>query len=153
MVPANNMLGHGFYQFCPELFYRALDTKYGFKIKKLFLYEADWRNYWIESPDPATVGQRLPLVNCRQTGLLMVAQKIADNVGTFSEIGWPQQAEYQQIEWKRKKATDRKDQNPAKSFLRDLKPHLPVFALDTAAKLAGLAMLRHRKKYSRFRPF
>jgi SAM-dependent methyltransferase len=31
-TPANNDMGHGFYQFSPELFFRIFDEKYGFRI-------------------------------------------------------------------------------------------------------------------------
>ena len=32
LAPANNMLGHGFYQFSPELFYRIFSKENGFSV-------------------------------------------------------------------------------------------------------------------------
>jgi hypothetical protein len=35
----NNFCGHGFYQFSPELFYRALSAENGFEMKRLIAAE------------------------------------------------------------------------------------------------------------------
>ena len=39
--PANGMCGHGFYQFSPDFFFRALDDANGFRVDELFLVEAE----------------------------------------------------------------------------------------------------------------
>jgi hypothetical protein len=38
--PANNLMGHGFYQFSPELFFRIFSEENGFKINGMFLVAA-----------------------------------------------------------------------------------------------------------------
>jgi hypothetical protein len=37
--PANNFMGHGFWQFSPELIYRVFSAENGFNIRGVFLHE------------------------------------------------------------------------------------------------------------------
>ncbi len=39
--PANGMCGHGFYQFSPDFFFRALSNENGFRVDEVFLIEAE----------------------------------------------------------------------------------------------------------------
>lgn len=41
IVPANNWLGHGFYQFGPEMFFRVFQPENGFRIHSLMLFGVD----------------------------------------------------------------------------------------------------------------
>jgi len=36
-TPASNLCGHGFYQFSPELFYRALNATNGFEVERMIM--------------------------------------------------------------------------------------------------------------------
>jgi SAM-dependent methyltransferase len=43
-TPANNYFGHGFYQFSPELFFRALSEENGFRIERIVALENDLKH-------------------------------------------------------------------------------------------------------------
>jgi SAM-dependent methyltransferase len=46
ITPSNNLMGHGFYQFSPELFFRVFTPANGFRIEKVLIYECPWRSVW-----------------------------------------------------------------------------------------------------------
>ncbi|MGH8513088.1 MAG: class I SAM-dependent methyltransferase, partial [Gammaproteobacteria bacterium] len=48
VVPGNNFLGHGFYQFSPELFYRIFTQANGFAVIKMFVFEDRAGATWFE---------------------------------------------------------------------------------------------------------
>jgi SAM-dependent methyltransferase len=85
----NNFLGHGFYQFSPELFYRALNDENGFAVKRIIAAEV--RGKWFEVADPQTVKGRVELINDKQTYLMVLAQKI-ESKSLFTNA--PQQSDY-----------------------------------------------------------
>ena len=103
-TPANNQLGHGFYQFSPELFFRTLSKDRGFDVERMVAVEFRYSgteygavpgSYRVQ--DPANVGSRITLVNSRPVTLMIQARKtahVADPFGTF-----PQQSDYTQL-WK-----------------------------------------------------
>ena len=70
----NNFLGHGFYQFSPELFYRALSAENGFRVVRIIAAEVGGR--WYEAADPQAVKGRVELVNDRQTYLMVLAERV-----------------------------------------------------------------------------
>ncbi len=90
-TPANNYFGHGFYQFSPELFYRALAPEHGFAIERLqavvdtagfsslggvrYAFPITGRRY--DVADPRQVGQRVLLVNDRPVLLFIQARRTA----------------------------------------------------------------------------
>ena len=52
ITPANNFLGHGFYQFSPELYFRVFSPDNGFRVLKMYLYADRKKNasfYWYEN--------------------------------------------------------------------------------------------------------
>jgi len=57
----NNFLGHGFYQFSPELFYRALSEENGFWVKRMIAAEVGGK--WFEVADPKQIKGRVELIN------------------------------------------------------------------------------------------
>lgn len=75
-VPANNLMGHGFYQFSPELFYRVYSPENGFEVKRLIVVDADTgRRY--EAMDPAKIGRRVELYGTApRFSMIMLAKKI-----------------------------------------------------------------------------
>src|SRR5216683_1840930 len=77
ITPANNLMGHGFYQFSPELFFRVFTSANGFRIAKIILYEYPWKRVWYEVADPAQVRRRVELTNRRPAYLIVWAQKTA----------------------------------------------------------------------------
>jgi hypothetical protein len=89
---ANNFMGHGFYQFSPELFYRVFGRENGFRLHRAVVFESRiGRPRWYEAADPREVGERVELINGRQTYLMVHAERIAD-VPIFATP--PQQADY-----------------------------------------------------------
>jgi hypothetical protein len=72
-VPANNHLGHGFYQFSPELFYRVLGPDNGFEVVGMTLTEW-WSGRRYGAVDPAAVGRRVELY---ATGPALVVSVLA----------------------------------------------------------------------------
>jgi SAM-dependent methyltransferase len=93
---ANNFLGHGFYQFSPELFYRVFSAENGFEVESLVLTEVNSDGAWYEVADPAKVRSRVTLVNGARTYMMMRARKVAD-VEMFRQI--PQQSDYRDARW------------------------------------------------------
>jgi hypothetical protein len=89
---ANNFMGHGFYQFSPELFYRVFTRENGFRLHRAVVFESRiGRPRWYEAADPHEIGERVELINGRQTYLMVHAERIAD-VPIFAVP--PQQADY-----------------------------------------------------------
>lgn len=95
---SNNHMGHGFYQFSPELFFRLFSEKYGFKIHQIYLFTHDYpgaeishKIEYYEINDPEVVGERVGLVNNKPTCLTIESEKVSE-VELF-KIN-PQQSDY-----------------------------------------------------------
>jgi hypothetical protein len=91
MTPANNQMGHGFYQFSPEVYYRVFSEENGFKIKKMFIKSLDEKSDWYEVADPKNVKSRVTIVNSSPLTILFVAEKIIEK-NIFATF--PQQSDY-----------------------------------------------------------
>ena len=74
-TPANNLCGHGFYQFSPELFFRVFTPANGFELLRLYIL-CEGRAYHVV--DPIDVHGRVLLLNSKATTLRVHARKIAD---------------------------------------------------------------------------
>lgn len=96
ITPTNNFLGHGFYQFSPELFFRIFSAPNGFSLTRLIIFEDRPDADWFEVVDPAEAGERVMLVNRTPTYLLVIAQKTA---ATDVFASAPQQSDYVSM-WK-----------------------------------------------------
>jgi SAM-dependent methyltransferase len=88
---ANNLLGHGFYQFSPELFFRVFSDDNGWKTDAVLLCEHQMvpPRFW-KVQDPKTVGARLELQNNNQLYLMIITKKIRDEW----KFVIPQQSDY-----------------------------------------------------------
>jgi SAM-dependent methyltransferase len=95
---ANNYLGHGFYQFSPELFFRVFSKENGFCVDHIYLSEDKATKYWYEVPDPAVIKSRVELRNSLPTLMLVRARKVNDL--TPFAIN-PQQSDYAQDLWQK----------------------------------------------------
>jgi hypothetical protein len=97
-VPANNLCGHGFYQFSPELMYRVFARENGFELKKVVVLQARFpgvelapiRRAYVVA-DPAAVRRRVGLLSRRPVVMVVEAQKVAD--ATPFAVA-PQQSDY-----------------------------------------------------------
>ena len=88
---ANNLLGHGFYQFSPELFYRFLCPENGWASPAVFLceHQRDPPRFWFVE-DPSSLGRRIQIQNGAQLNLLVVATK----TNHPPSLTTPQQSDY-----------------------------------------------------------
>ncbi len=75
MSPANNSMGHGFYQFSPELFYRALSPENGFRVVEMVAVEMRDDAPWYAVRDPAEVGRRVEWQSSSETYLFVCARR------------------------------------------------------------------------------
>jgi len=85
---ANNCMGHGFYQFSPELFYSTLNTANGFEIKKVLIYSDDG---WFEARNPSAIRDRVQAQTRGETFIFVLATKI-EQVELFATP--PHQSDY-----------------------------------------------------------
>jgi len=90
-TPANNYLGHGFYQFSPELFFRVLSPANGFCVERCIAVEYGLRRRWFEVTDPEVVRARVTLINAAPVILLVWARRVTIQP-LFSAA--PQQSDY-----------------------------------------------------------
>jgi hypothetical protein len=90
-VPANNLLGHGFYQFSPELYYRYFSPMNGYIQTAVFVCEAyiPVPRFW-HVKDPAILRKRSNIQSSEQLNLLCIALK-GNHV---AETAIPQQSDY-----------------------------------------------------------
>ena len=78
ITPASNLMGHGFYQFSPELFFRVFSAVNGFALNKIVLYnssKADAPFYQVT--DPASAKGRNNLISSQPMYLAVLAQRVA----------------------------------------------------------------------------
>lgn len=92
ITPANNFMGHGFYQFSPDLHFRIFSQNNGFSIESMVLFESPSTDKWYEVTDPEKTRKgRVEFINNRPTFLLIQAKKVGC-VPIFSSL--PQQSDY-----------------------------------------------------------
>jgi len=87
----NNFLGHGFYQFSPELFFRVFDRQNGFEMERILLLDHMGGGHWYEVSDPKRVGWRDQVVTRGPVSLFVQARKV-EEVPLFGST--PQQSDY-----------------------------------------------------------
>jgi hypothetical protein len=96
-TPANNLCGHGFYQFSPELMFRVFTESNGFELQRVLLMETtlpvETRPYRAvyEVTDPKIARERVTLTSARPVMMLVEARKIA-SVTPFASA--PLQGDY-----------------------------------------------------------
>jgi hypothetical protein len=86
---ANNYMGHGFFQFSPELFFTLLSKQNGFRTDSVVLVENSPRHRKFEAISPDEAHHRFETMTFWRTTLHCVATKLADVPPTF-----PQQSDY-----------------------------------------------------------
>ncbi len=58
VTPCNGWMGHGFYPFSPELFFRALSPENGFLLEHQFIWQRANRDKWYSCIDPKLLNRR-----------------------------------------------------------------------------------------------
>jgi hypothetical protein len=86
----NNWCGHGFYQFSPELFFRALSPQNGFSVVEMYFADLEGTTFY-RVADPAAVRSRIQLWTSVPVFLLVHARRdvVRDVFATA-----PQQSDY-----------------------------------------------------------
>ena len=158
----NNMVGHGFYQFSPELFFRIFSRENGFETTRMIAvedtfgrsslcgvkYDFPIQGHWYNVHDPDKVRKRNILIT-RESVVLMVLAKKLSNEALFQVC--PQQSEYG--------ADDQSVLNPANQnrfgrvLIRSLRRYFPEsFWREWMPKLAVIVdparRWRHRRRNS-----
>jgi SAM-dependent methyltransferase len=93
---ANNLCGHGFYQFSPELFYRALGPENGFEVERMIIHRVGPYGNWYEVSDPNVIRSRVELITFTPVHMLVQAKRVAVKE-IFQKT--PQQSDYV-VKWK-----------------------------------------------------
>ena len=91
ITPANNFMGHGFYQFSPEIYFSIFTEKNVFELLSVLAFEDRPNATWYSVKSPRESKSRILLVNDNPVYLLVVARKLA-NRAIFDSI--PQQSDY-----------------------------------------------------------
>lgn len=95
ITPANNQMGHGLYQFSPELYYSIFREENGFVMKKMIIVTQDAAGTfsdWYEVMDPRKAKSRVLLTNSNATWLLVLAEKVSRQPIFLKP---PQQSDYE----------------------------------------------------------
>lgn len=101
----NNLVGHGFYQFGPELFYRVFSRENGFEVVRMVAledtfgrssllgvkYDFPIQSDWYDVLDPDKIRKRNILITRNSAILFVLARKVAKEA-IFKSI--PRQSEY-----------------------------------------------------------
>lgn len=140
IMPANNFLGHGFYQFSPELLYRVFSKENGFSVKRMLLYFNEYHSPIYEVSDPLEVQDRVKLRNRKETYLFVVAEK-QKSVELFAKS--PQQSDYYHIQWKKDVTVlESSGKRNALSFARKIVPgSLVILVLGVRRRLLNARAL------------
>ena len=121
ITPANNMMGHGFYQFSPELFYRVFSDDNGFTVERM-LVTGTSSTRWFEAADPTSIGARVQLRGFRPTYLCVAARRV--EMRSILDTP-PQQSDYV-TRWEGAKGTAATAPGPAAtSELHAIERHAP----------------------------
>ena len=135
--PANNWLGHGFYQFSPELFYRSFSDEFGFKINQVFLIEKHiFGEKWFRLNDPKNEGRRVSIATKHPSYIGVIAEKTSN-----SQVVSTNQSDYE-LAWQENKV----------SKLGALYLGLPKTLRNITAQLVIKNLNKHRNKLRRYKP-
>jgi hypothetical protein len=92
MAPANNWMGHGFFQFSPELWFRVLSPENGFRVEWMLIKASRHpASRWYRIRDPQEVGERVTLT-ARTRGTIYVLARRTEDRPLLTTT--PQQSDY-----------------------------------------------------------
>lgn len=91
ITPANNFMGHGFYQFSPELFLSVFVEANGYRLEQLIAFEDRPGAPWYRIHRPASPSKRIMSRHSRPVYLLVLARR-TEAVEPLAS--WPQQTDY-----------------------------------------------------------
>jgi hypothetical protein len=150
--PANNLCGHGFYQFTPELMYRIYSRENGFKMHRVVLTQArhtsvemDSRPRSYEVVDPATLGRRILVRNKWPIMIRTLAERVGDQLPTVLDV---QQSDYVAA---RAGSTNPRAHSDIKKILRKAYQKLPRTVQSRIFDVVGQNTLGNRRAMRRWR--
>ncbi|HXI68948.1 MAG TPA: class I SAM-dependent methyltransferase [Verrucomicrobiae bacterium] len=136
ITPANQWMGHGFYQFSPELYFRAFQKENGFTLRKIILFDcAQTDAPFYQVHDPATAGTRVQLSSRKLISMAVLGQKTAA-VPIFSTP--PQQSDYVAV-WDQHQKSEKTKQSPeglVQQLRVKLNPYWPYWLRTWKTKLS-----------------
>lgn len=108
----NNLVGHGFYQFSPELFFKIFSKENGFKGCDIYIAVNNrftTKSVWYKVKDPKYIKERIVFKNYKRTEIVVLAQRNKEKlkVDNFNKI---YQSDYMEI-WNSKKVLKNKQKN------------------------------------------
>jgi hypothetical protein len=104
VTPTNNFMGHGFYQFSPELYFNFLAVN-GFTDIELYLQPYRWVPQIFRIADPREVHDRVELVNPEPMQMGVIARKAQH----IADIIAPIQSDYHDTFWSGRDVRRRRD--------------------------------------------
>lgn len=126
-LPANNLCGHGFYQFSPELMFRIFSEQNGFDMERVVLWESKYPSVELtpggaahEVEDPEKVNSRIGLVSSGPVIMIVQARKTR-HAALFTSS--PFQSDYSAL-WKNH-ASQGSESSGAKAFALRIWKSLP----------------------------
>lgn len=145
VTPCNNMMGHGFYQFSPETFFRIFCEDNGFQVEKIYLNEGWGAGPWFQVADPDKLQRRVGCVTGAATNLYVRARKLKE-VPIFSTM--PYQSDYSTI-WSQQSIRDG-DTHRLDFFYKASAPSRPSL-LGTMGKILPEPLRGHLRMYRQYR--
>ena len=138
ITPAHSMMGHGFYQISPELFFRVFSAENGFALRQIVLYEAAKTDAdFFAVNDPSVTHHRTDLTAAEPMLLAALAQRTEE---APILVRPPQQSDYA-AHWARHQAAAA---NPAAAkpgpfgrIRAALNPYWPYWARREKQRLAN----------------
>lgn len=94
ITPANNFMGHGFYQFSPELYFSVFSGVNGYELINVIAFEDEPLAKWFSVKSPTSVKRRVSLINSVPVYLFVIAKRI-ESIAIFTTT--PQQSDYVSI--------------------------------------------------------
>jgi hypothetical protein len=82
ILPANNFVGHGFYQFSPEFFYSLYSEARGFADTEVYLADLGRLSSWWKVAPPSGVSRSTAMCS-RETYTLVRTRKVSEPAGTL----------------------------------------------------------------------
>ncbi|PTM47993.1 hypothetical protein C8J24_1401 [Sphingomonas aerolata] len=153
-LPANNEMGHGFYQFSPELFFRTLSIANGYNVEAMFLAPLFSNAKWLAVKDPALVGARVGFNSSQCYEYLFIVAKKIKSVPLFQTT--PQQSDYS-TEWTRVAAGEQRWSRPGvlsakQRITRLVRPFIPRLLQQWRAERALGKRPRELENFVQFNP-
>jgi hypothetical protein len=129
-TPANNFMGHGFYQFSPELFFRLFCPENGFRLDRMLAFEYELVGARYEVVDPKNLRRRVELMATgARIELWVEARKVEAQPGDLPLF--PQQSDYTAL-WESNSTQGSGTIGQHRSFRQTL----PFYAADYWPRLA-----------------